>query len=95
MSIDPYHLFRNAVEKSIEYPSSDTVVRTAIFGHAMASFVKRLKTKKVFHDSYRSLGFVDLHEGSQGSFCFTEIKSVTTARRDSLIYFERSIPSSS
>lgn len=58
--------FQTAQENYTDYPASNTVVRTAIFGHSLDSFLKRLKEKNVFHDTYRQLGFVDLHEGSQG-----------------------------
>lgn len=71
MSDEYQTLFQNAVDNYVEYPSKNTVIRTALFGHALACFLKLLREKKVFHESYRSLGFVDLYEGSQGWSCPT------------------------
>lgn len=61
----PQDLFQAALSNYNEYPSKDSVVRTEIFGHALDSYHRRLREKDVFHKDYRSLGFVDLHEGSQ------------------------------
>lgn len=61
----PHDQFQAALSNYNEYPSKNTVVRTEIFGHALDSYYRRLKEKDVFHPDYRSLGLVDLHDGSQ------------------------------
>ncbi|CAN8104214.1 unnamed protein product [Discula destructiva] len=78
MDDDAPVLFRDAQANYAEYPAQNTVVRTAIFGHSLDSFLKRLKEKEVFHKTYRSLGFVDLHEGTQA---FNAIRDIDTVKK--------------
>lgn len=66
MSNDALTLFRNAVDNCVKYPAQDTVIRTAMFAHALDAFLRRLKEKDVFREGKPSLGFMDLYEGSQG-----------------------------
>lgn len=66
MSENSQELFQDALANFVEYPAKNTAIRTSIFGHSLDLLLKRLKEKHVFHEKYRSLGFVDLVEGSQG-----------------------------